>query len=83
MRKDFITFRSITPAQRAQRLLRQSGVETVLQRTPRRMEQKGCGYCLRLQPEQRQLALQLLQHTGIQYGKIYADTDGVLEELTL
>jgi hypothetical protein len=47
------------------------------------MEQKGCGYCLRLRPEQRQLALQLLQHTGIQYGKIYADIDGVLEELTL
>lgn len=48
MRKDCITFRSITPAQRAQRILRRNGVETALQRTPSALQERGCGYCLRV-----------------------------------
>ena len=71
MKRDYITFRSITPAQQAQIVLRRGGVESVLQRTPRWMEQQGCGYCLRLRSEQRDLALMLLQQSGVRYQKVY------------
>ena len=83
MNRNFITFRSITPAQQAQRLLRREGVETVLQRTPRVLEQAGCGYCLRLQPEQTALAAELLRQAGVPFRKIFAARDGQMEELML
>ena len=34
MRSDYITFRSVTVAQRGERLLRSGGIDCVLQRTP-------------------------------------------------
>ncbi len=83
MNRDFITFRSITPAQQAHRLLRRSGVEAVLQRTPRFMEQQGCGYCLRLRPEDRMRALSLLQQGGLRFRKLYTQDNGVVEEVVL
>ena len=81
MKRDFITFRSITPAQQAQRLLRRGGVESILQRTPRALEQQGCGYCLRLRPEERDRAILLLQQGGVHFRKVYSEINGVLEEV--
>ena len=83
MNRVFITFRSITPAQWAQRVLRRGGLDTVLQRTPRQLEQRGCGYCLRLRPEDRGHAIQLLQESGIQFNKVFTQEGGTLEELML
>lgn len=83
MKRDFITFRSITPAQQAQRVLHRGGVESVLSRTPRYMEQRGCGYCLRLRPQDRERALMLLQRTGMSFQKLYTEENGVAEELVL
>lgn len=83
MKRDFITFRSITPAQQAQRVLRRGGVETVLQRTPRWMEQQGCGYCLRLRPQDTPDAVMLLQQSGVDYRKIYTGENGAVEEVLL
>ncbi len=71
MRKDFITFRSITPAQRGQRLLRQAGVEALLQRTPSHMRERGCGYCLRLDPADTAKAVAVFEQAGLSYSKIY------------
>lgn len=76
----FITFRSVTPAQRGQRLLQQSGIESILQRTPRWMEERGCGYCLRLRPEQTDRAVTLLRQNGLPFSKIYTETDYGTEE---
>ena len=83
MNRDFITFRSITPAQQAQRLLQRAGVDAMLQRTPRQMEQLGCGYCLRLRPEDRGQALVLLKQSGVQFHRVFTQENGALEELTL
>lgn len=71
MNMDIITFRSITPAQRAQNLLQKGGVPTQLQRTPRHLEPSGCGYCLRLRPTDRKRAVDLLTQAGIGYRGIY------------
>ena len=80
MRMDYITFRSVTPAQRAQRILRQVGMDTILQRTPRWMEERGCGYCLRLRGEWRAAAA-ALDRAGIEYRKIYRQTGDHAEEV--
>lgn len=67
MKMDCITFRSITPAQRAQRVLRQGGVDSAMQRTPRPMTKQGCGYCLRVRSDRREMALALLDRAGVAY----------------
>ena len=79
----FITFRSVTPAQRGQRLLQQAGMDPILQRTPRWMEERGCGYCLRLRPEDSAKAVALLRQAGLGFSKIYADKESGPEELYL
>lgn len=83
MGMNFITFRSITPAQRGQRLLQQAGIECTLQRTPRWMEERGCGYCLRLRPEHTDRAVGLLRQGSLAFSRIYAGTDSGAEELHL
>lgn len=78
-----ITFRSITPAQRAHRLLRMQNIDCVLQRTPRWMEERGCGYCLRMRPEAVQRAAALLRENELSFSKIYAEENGVVTETKL
>ncbi len=79
----FITFRSVTPAQRGQRLLQQAGISAALLRTPRWMEERGCGYCLRLSPRDTARAVALLRQQKLGFSKVYADGDGGAEELRL
>ena len=71
----YITFRSVTHAQRGERLLQQRGIRCALQRTPRWMEEQGCGYCLRLRSEDLTGAGTLLDGAGIRYRRRYL-TDG-------
>lgn len=46
MERYCFTFRSITSAMQAQRILRQSGIVSELRRTPQTIRTNGCGYCL-------------------------------------
>ena len=81
MKTYFITFRSITFAQRGERLLRQGGVDCVLQRTPKWMEQRGCGYSLRLWTDQVYPVLEILQAGKVPLGKVYRQgAGGQMEE---
>ena len=75
-----ITFRSITFAQRGQAALHQVGIETALQRTPRTLTNRGCGYCLLLKGRDVLLAVEILQQGQINYGKVYAKTATGMEE---
>ena len=84
MRKCMITFRSVTPAQRAEGVLNRAGVECTLQRTPKWMEERGCGYSVRLSCKDIMAASLMLREAGISYRKVYALTDsGAPEELRL
>ena len=83
MKTEFITFRSVTPAQRGQRVLQRAGVDTLIQRTPRQMAEKGCGYCLRLRPEELMRAVALLRRENVIFSKVYATVGGNLEERQL
>ena len=83
MKTEFITFRSVTPAQRGQRVLQKAGVDVILQRTPRFMEERGCGYCLRLRPGDLHRAVELLRSENVAFSKVYATVGGNLEERML
>ena len=83
MKKYLITFRSVTPAQRGQRLLRQNGITTTLQRTPRWMEERGCGYSLGLREEDAEQAVALLRKEMLPYSKVYIQEDGIVTEIQL
>ena len=84
MRFCLITFRSVTPAQRAERVLKEAGVDCMIQRTPRWMSEQGCGYSLRLRQNYAAQAVALLQKNNISYRKIYLHQEnGAYEELTV
>ena len=65
-----ITFRSVTHAQRAAKLL---DCGQVL-RTPRRMEQEGCGYALRIRTEDVEALVRRLDEAGIPRKKVWHQT---------
>jgi hypothetical protein len=78
----FITFRSVTYAQRGERVLRQAGIACQLQRTPRWMEERGCGYSLGVKDIRS--ALDALQLRQVPFRKVYRrNADGSMEEVGL
>ena len=80
----YITFRSVTAAQRGEKVLHKASVRATLLRTPKWMEVQGCGYSLRLWTDDVQPAIQLLQDQGILFRRVYIQSvDGTLEELEL
>jgi len=78
-----ITFRSVTPAQRAEGTLRREGITAAVQRTPRILAEQGCGYSIRVRFTQLPQATELLRRKGIAYRKTYRMTNGVPEEVLL
>ena len=84
MKKCIITFRSVTPAQRAEEVLHRAGVECSVQRTLKWMEEKGCGYSLHLHCEDMMTAAVLLRQAGIHFRRAYSlRDDGTPEELRI
>ena len=76
MRYFYITFRSVTYAQRGEQILHRTGVYCTLQRTPRILQERGCSYCLRIRDRDISTAKAALEQSGISYGKIYEINQG-------
>lgn len=77
-----ITFRSVTYAQRGERVLNRAGVRCSLQRTPRWMEEQGCGYSLRIVTQDIDRAVELLRQEQLPLRKVYLRREnGSLEEI--
>ena len=83
MNNCLITFRSITPAQRGEGVLRRAGMDCSMQRTPRWMEEQGCGYSLRLRQADAARAAALLRRAGISFRKVYLQREDAMEELVV
>ena len=84
MRVYYLSFRSVTFGQQAERLLRSAGFSCSLRRSPRWMEEQGCGYGLRLRTMNIYKSLDALRQDGISWRKVYAyGRDGRAEELAL
>lgn len=78
-----ITFRSVTPAQRGEGILHRSGYPCSLRRTPRWMEEQGCGYSLHLRRQDALAAAELLRSHRIPFRKVYLWQEGAVQELSL
>ena len=84
MKEYCITFRSITYAQNGQRVLNRAQIPSRLTRTPRWMEERGCGYCLRLNAAHAPTAMETLRSGGAQYRAVYAmQPDGSAAEVVM
>lgn len=82
MNEAFITFRSVTFAQRGESVMRRAGIGCSLRRTPKHLEQRGCGYSMGLRLRDLPRAKALLEQEGVPYRKVYqADRNGALQEL--
>lgn len=79
-----ITFRSVTPAQRGDILLRRAGFKCSLRRTPRWMEERGCGYSVQVRAADVYDCVALLRGNKVLFRKVYSmREDGTVEELVL
>ncbi len=80
----YITFRSVTFAQRGEKLLSRQNLRVNLMRTPRWMEEQGCGYALKLWTNDISQAVRQLREARIQLRRVYAQQeDGQMEEVKL
>lgn len=80
----FITFRSVTWAQKAESLTRRLGYRCVLRRTARWMEAQGCGYSLRVPVENVWECVNKFRENHILFQKVYRQNSaGELEEVQL
>ena len=84
MEECYISFRSVTFAQRAEAILKREGYHCYLQRAPKWMGQRGCSYALRVRRETVPLCVAALQRERAVFSKVYCQyADGRREELTL
>lgn len=75
-----VTFRSITAAQNAARALEQAGLPVQVLRTPRALQEQGCGYCVRA-PAEPETIRQLLTDEHIAFRRLYRrGADGAWQE---
>lgn len=76
-----ITFRTVTFAQRGEKLLHSRGIQCVMQRTPKKLTERGCGYCLRLRGTDALQGVEILRQERVAYEKVYAlNEDGTTQE---
>ena len=84
MKMYYITFRSVTYAQRGEEVLNKQGYHCSLQRTPRWMEAQGCGYALRVWAREIDPAVELLRQQKVPLRRVYVQrVGGELEEMAL
>ena len=82
MKTFFLTFRSITQAQRAERAYAKAGMACTMRRTPRWMEERGCGYGVEVKCPDLKSGLEVLRREKIPFRKSYLlHPDGAVEEL--
>ena len=83
-REWMITFRSVTYAQRAERTLRTRQILSQIQRTPKHLTDRGCGYCLRLAELDMPRAVEILRREKLPFEKLYViGENGATEEKVL
>ena len=76
-----LTFRSLTYAQRAARVLERAGVTGTVSRVPKAAATKGCSYCVIVAARHKDRAVTLLEEAGIGPERVLLrHGDGRLEE---
>ena len=73
--------RSVTYAQRMQRVLDRAGINSRVYRAPRDLTNLGCAYALRLAPKDLRDALLTLHREKLSPVKIFAFRNGAYQEV--
>ena len=83
MNDNYFTFRSVTAAMQGSRILGDAGIASITVRTPKQLQQQGCGYSLRVRGDTAARAKHALKQAEIQYSRIYRkDENGQWREVT-
>lgn len=78
-----ITFRSLTHAQRAARLLERGGLTATVMKAPQGLSSSGCAYAVTLRGHPGE-ALSRLRGTGLRIGKVFRrEADSSYTEVAL
>lgn len=77
------TFRSVTTAQRGEAAVRVRGIEAAVRRTPRHLEDRGCGYCLLVSERNGQQTAAVLRENGVPFRRVYRARGEYTEEIRL
>ena len=80
----YITFRSVTFAQRGESVLKRKGYQCGIMRAPKWMGQKSCAYALRVRRQEAAACVAALQEAQVAFSKVICQrADGQGEEMTL
>ena len=79
----FILARSVTFAQRMQKLLERNGIRCQIARAPRDMTDLGCAYTVRVAAENLPAALTILRGTSLAPVQIFSYRLGQYREVSL
>lgn len=84
MYDDYFTFRSVTTAMRGSRILEAMGIQSLTVRTPKQLQQQGCGYSLKVRGDAAVRAKLALAQAEVRYSRVYRrDDSGQWQEVTL
>ncbi len=79
-----IVCRSLTYAQRTASALERAGISAHIFRSPKSISPEGCSYCVKVSERSLSSALVVLNHVGLNPGKIYLSSgDGSYREVML
>ena len=79
-----IMCRSISYAQRGERILERNSIRSYIVKTPQQLSSEGCSYGLRLRDKNKDKAVIILKNSGVRIGKVYRiDSDGIYNEVNL
>ena len=82
MKSYFVTFRSVTHAQRGEQALTRTGYRCRLRRTPRWMEERGCGYGVEVKLGTLEEGLDALRRQQLAWRRIWlVKPGGEMEEV--
>ena len=78
-----LSFRSLTYAQRAARILERAGITGTVSRVPKAASTKGCAYCVIVAARHKERAMAVLTGAGIMPERVLLrHPDGTLEALS-
>ena len=84
MNDNYFTFRSVTAAMRGSRILGDAGIASITVRTPKQLQQQGCGYSLKVSGDAAVRAKLALAQAEVRYSRVYRrDDSGQWQEVTL
>ena len=83
MEQYVILARSVTYAQRMQKLLGRAGIFSQIFRAPRELTDLGCAYILRLHTQTIRQTLELLYGEGLNPVKVFLENGGIYREVVV